>query len=167
MLPAIAFGFQFALTSLCPHSAPFAQDGANWSAPVSLALVIKQSGELWCLADFRRAVEEYQRRSNTNQIVFTALRAIWIFVYVALAVPYQALLSSRFNELWTDLLMTLPLIIPVGILLVIGVALGRRIERTWGVSCRFSGAPPGNHKRIVIASRNCPNCGQRVIQEEG
>jgi len=64
------------------------------------------------------------------------------------------------------MLAVLPMAVPTVLAFMLIIPLARRIERQSGIACPHCAKALANHKAIVIASRNCPCCGKKVIDDE-
>jgi predicted RNA-binding Zn-ribbon protein involved in translation (DUF1610 family) len=118
------------------------------------------------IAEFSRAADAYQRKSLVACFVPLSVALICLLVYAPLRHKFESFLSSRFGGTATDILTTLPMAIPLVLAFASMIPLGRRIERRAGIACPKCGKNLASPKAIVIASRNCPFCGERVIRDE-
>ena len=74
-------------------------------------------------------------------------------------------LTSKFDATQADLLATAPYALIT--LLAFGalIIFARRVDRQFGIACVHCKKPLINFRYIVTATRNCPHCGKRVIEE--
>ena len=91
---------------------------------------------------------------------------ILILAYAPFSRKLEAWLTSKLGATQGDLLATVPFafitILAFGALII----LARRVDRHFGIACVHCKKPLINFRYIVAASRNCPHCGKRVIEEE-
>jgi len=118
------------------------------------------------ISEFSRAARAYQKQSLVACFVPLSLALICILVYAPFQHKFESFLSSRFSGAAVDILTILPMAMPLVLAFASMIPLGRRIDRRAGVACPKCGKNLANHKAIVIASRNCPYCGEKVIQDE-
>ena len=118
------------------------------------------------ISEFSLAAGAYQKRSLIACLVPLSLALICILVYAPLQHKFESFLSLRFGASAVDILTILPMAIPLVLAFASMIPLGRRIERQAGVACAQCGKNLANYKAVVIASRNCPYCGKKVIEDE-
>jgi hypothetical protein len=118
------------------------------------------------ISEFSRAAGTYQRKSLLACFAPFAIALICLLAYVPFQRRLEAYLSSRFGAAAVDVLTVVPMAVPVVLALASLIPLGRRIERRAGIACSHCGKALAGYKAIVIASRNCPHCGKRVIEDE-
>ena len=89
-----------------------------------------------------------------------------ILAYMPLKPRYESFLSARFDALAKDFLLAMPMAVPTILALLLLIPVARWTERKFGLSCPHCQKALAPFKAIVIASRNCPHCGARVIEDE-
>ena len=118
------------------------------------------------IPELNRAARIYHKRTMLCILVPSAICFLCILAYTPFQHRFEAFLSTRFDSFTVDILTTLPMGLPSIITVLCVVWLSGRIERQSGVPCPYCARNLLNHQGIVIASRNCPNCGKRVIEDE-
>ena len=118
------------------------------------------------MSEFSRAAGAYQRKSIFACLAPFLIALICLFAYVPFQHRLEGYLSSRFSATVVDVLTVTPMALPVVLAVASLIPLGRRIERRAGIACSHCGKGLAGYKAIVIASRNCPHCGKRVIEDE-
>lgn len=117
------------------------------------------------ISEFRDAVAAYNRRmvltfSLTLLVLFAFLGTVALF-----REPLLALLARQFGEVASEIIVGLSPAPALAILLG-GIWLGERSAmRNPRLSCPACGKSLAGIRTIVIATRNCGWCGQRVLAE--
>jgi hypothetical protein len=117
------------------------------------------------ISEFNRAAGVYRKRSFIACIAPFAIALVCLITYAPFQQRFESFLSARLDAFAVDVLSVLPMAVPTVLALILIIPLARRIERQLGIPCPHCGKALANHQAIVIASRNCPCCGKRVIQE--
>jgi DNA-directed RNA polymerase subunit RPC12/RpoP len=118
------------------------------------------------ISEFSRAASVYQKRSVVACIAPLSIALLLIIAYAPLQHRLESFLSTRINAFAVDLLAALPMALPTVLAFLFIIPLARRIDRQSGIACPHCAKTLANHKAIVIASRNCPYCGKKVIEDE-
>ena len=118
------------------------------------------------ISEFSRVSTAYQKQSLIACIGPLSIALVCIVAYAPFQRRFESFLSSRFDSTAVDVLTVLPMAMPTVLALAFMIPLARRIERRAGVPCPHCSKALANHRAIVIASRNCPYCGKRVIEDE-
>ena len=118
------------------------------------------------ISEFNRAASSYHKRSAIACVVPLSIGLLCLLAYAPAKQRFEAFLSTRFDAATVDILTVLPMALPTVLAFLLIIPLARRIDRQFGIACTHCGKPLANHKAIVIASRNCPYCGKRVLEEE-
>ena len=89
----------------------------------------------------------------------------FIIAYSPFQRRFEAYLGLQIAGPSTDILKAL--IVAISLMIAIGVMflLARRNDRDMGVACPHCGKPLAQFKAIVIASKNCPYCGKKVLDD--
>ncbi len=115
---------------------------------------------------FNQAASEYNKRSMLACLVPLGILFLLCMAYVPFEQSVEAWLTSRFGATPGELLA----IVPVALLVILGfgamIIFQRRVDRKLGIACVHCSKPLINFRHIVIASRHCPYCGKRVIEEK-
>ena len=125
-----------------------------------------ESGGLISISDFNRAADVYRKRSVIACIAPFAIALVCLLAYAPVNEHFESYLSTRLDAFAVDVLCVLPMAVPTVLAFILLIPLARRIERQSGIPCPHCGKALANYKAIVIASRNCPCCGKRVIEDE-
>jgi len=139
--------------------------GSMGQAKLESDLMSAGSGKLMRIAEFSRAAAVYQKRSLVACIAPLSVALLCLTAYTPLRGRFESYLSSRVDSFAVDVLTVLPMAVPTVLAFLLIVPLTRRIERKSGVVCPHCAKPLANYKAIVVASRNCPYCGKRVIED--
>jgi hypothetical protein len=118
------------------------------------------------IPEFNRAADLYNKRSFIAILGPSAVCLLCVFAYMPFQRGFESFLSTRFGSFTVDVLTTLPMCLPTIIMILWIVWLSRRIERQAGIPCPHCAKSLAGARAIVVASRNCPFCGKRVIDEE-
>jgi DNA-directed RNA polymerase subunit RPC12/RpoP len=79
--------------------------------------------------------------------------------------PFEDYLNTKFSGAISAILALMPVALPVVGALCFVIAASRRLERKLGVNCPHCGKNVAHFKMIVIASKNCPFCGLKVLDD--
>jgi DNA-directed RNA polymerase subunit RPC12/RpoP len=118
------------------------------------------------ISEFSHAASAYQKRTVVVGVVPLLVGLGCLIAYAPFQGRFESFLSSRFDGFWVDMLAVLPMALPTALALLLIIPIARRIERSSGIACPHCTKALAAHKAIVIASRNCPYCGRRVIEDE-
>lgn len=116
------------------------------------------------LAEFKEAARIYPRRSADVcwPIVAGCLCGLlWLPFYERA----KEWLEHRFDPTTGDWIAVMPMMVPMTIGFGLLIPLARRAERKFAVQCQHCGKSLTSFPKIVIASKHCPSCGERVIEE--
>ena len=117
------------------------------------------------LEEFNQAAGRYQKCSTVACLVPLGILFLLCMAYVPFYRTVEASLTSRFGATPGELLA----IVPVALLVILGfggiIVLQRRVDRRFGIMCVHCKKPLVNFRFIITASRNCPYCGKRVIED--
>jgi DNA-directed RNA polymerase subunit RPC12/RpoP len=127
--------------------------------------------ERFCMSkdEFISATKTYQKRSLAYLFVPLLLVGVFMIACAPLRQSLQGHLASYFSETMSDFLTGVVLGLPLILLFVCLIPLSQSLERKFGVACPHCGknlAGTAIYKGIVIATRNCPLCGMKVLDEE-
>jgi hypothetical protein len=106
-----------------------------------------------------------------NKAGFVRLLILMLFAMVCVATyaPYhdrfEACLDSRFGGPTSNILAIVPAALPVTLAFGLLIPLQRRLERKLGAGCPHCGKNLADFRGIVIASKNCPFCGLKVLDD--
>jgi DNA-directed RNA polymerase subunit RPC12/RpoP len=110
---------------------------------------------------------------NKHGVAFVGILLLFVFIslvgYLPFEKPFQRYLASRFSESSSNALATVPLFLPTLLFFAIGTAFGVRRERKFRIQCPHCGKNltcTAIYQGIVIASKNCPYCGLKVLDEK-
>ena len=118
------------------------------------------------VAEFNRAAGAYQKRTMVAVLVLFGTALMCVFGYASFQHRFESFLASRVNGAAAEVLSVLPMAVPTALAFCILIPLTRRIDRQSGLSCPHCLKTLATYKHIVIASRNCPYCGKKVIEDE-
>ncbi len=118
------------------------------------------------LSDFREAARVYHRRSvdPCRPIAVACLIGLLWMLFYQRAKDW---LEARLDPNTADWIAVMPLMVPLTIAFVLLIPLARRHDRIFGIRCPACAGELASVRSIVIASRHCPHCGGRVIDEAG
>jgi len=118
------------------------------------------------ILEFNRAAGVCYKRTIIGIVGPGSIAVLCLMAYMPFQQRFESFLSTRFDSFTADILAFLPKgIISISTVLWV-VWLAGRIERRYGVPCPHCAKALAGNKAIVIASRNCPYCGKRVIDDE-
>ena len=117
------------------------------------------------ISEFSRAVGTHAKQSLIAFASPMLIADICLFIYMPFQQHFESFLSTRFNYIAAGVLATAPKAGPVILGCIAMFLLIRRVERKYGLACEHCGKSLAGYKSIVIASRNCPHCGQRVLED--
>jgi hypothetical protein len=115
--------------------------------------------------EFIKAVSSYTRRATAAFLIPMLLAFACIIAYMPFQHRFEACLGSKFTGQMSDILAMAPMALPLLLALVVFIPLSRRIDLAMGVPCPHCGKPLAQFKAIVIASKNCPYCGRKVLED--
>ena len=115
---------------------------------------------------FIKAANSYNRRAAAIFIIPLLVAIGFIIACGPFQRRFEAWLASRMAGPTPDMLKLLPVAVPF--LLAFGAMypLSRRNTQALGIACPHCGKPLAQFKAIVIASKNCPYCGEKVLDED-
>jgi endogenous inhibitor of DNA gyrase (YacG/DUF329 family) len=115
--------------------------------------------------EFIAAANNYTRKTVFCLIpIFLTL--IWVIIYSAFKQRFEGYLNARFTHPTSDIVATAPMALPVLLSIVALLPISRGLDRAFGVPCPRCGKPLAQFKAIVIASKSCPHCGAKVLDDE-
>jgi predicted RNA-binding Zn-ribbon protein involved in translation (DUF1610 family) len=117
------------------------------------------------LEEFKQSSVRYTKRSLIACLTPLGILLILILVYAPFSRNVEAWLTSRFGATQGDLLATVPFALVTILAFGALIILARRVDRQFGIACVHCQKPLLHYRHIVTASRNCPHCGKRVIEE--
>ena len=115
------------------------------------------------LAEFIVRVDHYERRTKGGFVTFFVTVLPLIFATALLAPRAERHFASIVGEVWAPILVVAPIATVVILSASVGLIGLRRLERRFGVGCPRCGTDLFASRRLVIATRNCPYCGARII----
>lgn len=111
------------------------------------------------------AADRYNKRGFVVLLIWFSITFGCVAAYTPFQHRLEAYLGSRFTGPTSDILAVMPFVLPVTIGFGLLIPLGRQIERKLGVACPHCGKTLSNFRAIVVASKNCPHCGMKVLEE--
>jgi DNA-directed RNA polymerase subunit RPC12/RpoP len=115
--------------------------------------------------DFIKAANRYNRRA-------AAIFAIPLVVALVVAIAYapcqrqiDAYLVTKIRGKPPEILRLLPWSLPCLVAVAGVILLTRRNDNDMGVACPRCAKPMAHFKAVVIASKSCPYCGTKVLDE--
>jgi len=120
------------------------------------------------LQEFKEAARRHLKHSAVCFIPIL-VGLVCLLAYMPFRERIELWLPANLSPSLKDVLVVLPMAVPVIIPLLLLIPLTKRTDRKFGIMCpacrKDIAAPLFVH--IVVASRNCPHCGARVIDTEG
>lgn len=117
------------------------------------------------IPEFSRSADIYLKRSTIACMGPLLVALVIICAYAPFQKRFEAFLSTRFESFAVDVLVVVPMALPMILAIASMIPMSNWIERKSGIACRNCGKALANHKAIVIASKSCPYCGRRVLEE--
>jgi hypothetical protein len=115
--------------------------------------------------EFIKAAASHNRRAVAVFLIPLLLAFAFIIAYGPFQRRYEAFLASRIAGPTPKLLKVLPIAVPLLIAIGAMIPLTRKNDRDLGVPCPHCRKPLAQLKSIVIASKNCPYCGAKVLED--
>jgi DNA-directed RNA polymerase subunit RPC12/RpoP len=118
--------------------------------------------------EFIVATTNYNKHGSLFALILLLFTFVGIIGYIPLQKPFQRYLASKFSENTADSLATVPVFLPILLFIVLAIVLNLRKQK-FGIACPHCGknlAGTSILQGIVIASRNCPYCGMKVLDEK-
>lgn len=116
------------------------------------------------LAEFQERAERYHKRQLVTLVPMIGtlvLCSVW-----AAAAPR---FDPWFRRVFPELVVPFARVVPMAVLVILGIGsiipLTRRLEAREGVACPHCGKAVADFRGIVIASKCCPFCGRKVIDD--
>lgn len=117
------------------------------------------------LSEFRRKADTYHRRTALSFILPLCAALLWLLVYAPCRPCVESILRVRLAPHLIEAVLAALILCPVLLAFVVMIPLIRHTNRRFGLPCPHCQKHLADHSRIVIASRNCPCCGQRVLDD--
>jgi len=119
------------------------------------------------LSEFIIAAQEHQKRRDRFVLIVLASFMTALCALAWAARWYGAFLRAKFGAgAVTGLLGPLPLlVVAVGLIFWMRKWV-QQLNRAYGLVCPACGKDLAMAHHVVIASKCCPHCGQRVIEED-
>ena len=117
------------------------------------------------LEEFNQSAIRYTKRSLTACLTPLGILLILILAYAPFSRNVETWLTSKYGATQGELLATVPFALVTILAFGALIILARRVDRQIGIACIHCQKPLLNYRHIVTASRNCPHCGKRVIEE--
>jgi hypothetical protein len=114
---------------------------------------------------FIKLAEHYNKRALAALMIPFLLAFACIVAYWPFQHRFEEYLGAKFAAPTSDILALAPSVTPFIVAFIALIPLSRRIERKLGVSCSHCGKALACFKAIVVASKNCPHCGVRVLDD--
>lgn len=118
------------------------------------------------LIEFKTRAAVYQKWSAYACLAPLRMALLCLLFYAPFQAQFRAYLSEGASHSAADVISVLPMALPVACALLALIPLSRRVDKAFGIPCPHCGEQMQNHKTIVIASHNCPNCGKQVLEAE-
>lgn len=116
--------------------------------------------------EFIKAADRFHRWSVLACLLPLGGAVLCGLPFAALQDHIESAGASAFGEPAGEILRVLPIVAVVVLGVGSMVPFHRWIDRRFGVPCPHCGRPVAGHKSIVVASRNCPHCGSRILDSE-
>jgi DNA-directed RNA polymerase subunit RPC12/RpoP len=119
--------------------------------------------------EFITATKDYNKHGSALLAILLLFVFVSLIAYAPVRPQFQRYLASKFSDGISNGLATVPILAPLILFFCFGVALNQRREKKFGVACPRCGKNLAGTlilRRIVIASRNCPYCGMKVLDEK-
>jgi DNA-directed RNA polymerase subunit RPC12/RpoP len=114
---------------------------------------------------FIEAAAHYNTRALIPCVIPLLLGVACEAVYSPFYHRFEAYLDLRFAGTTSAILAVMPVALPATVALCLIIPLSRRMEQKLGVPCPHCGKALACYKGIVIASKNCPHCGMKVLDD--
>jgi hypothetical protein len=115
--------------------------------------------------EFILAAKSYNKRTT----VLLLFPLLMLMVVTAAYAPYINRLEDYFDTKFTwvvsPFLSIAPIALPAVAALLIVIPILRRIQKSFRICCPHCRKNVAEIKGIVIATKNCPFCGMRVLDE--
>lgn len=118
------------------------------------------------ISEFSQAARAYQQRATVACMGPLIIAGIVLVAYAAVQYSFRTYLATRYDEVAVEVIAAIPMVCPVALGFFAMIPLMRRVERRYGVACPHCAKSLVVHPSVVIASRNCPFCGKRVLEED-
>ena len=115
--------------------------------------------------EFNQCAVRYTKRSLIACLTPLGILLVLVSAYAPFSRKFEAWLASKFGATQADLLATAPYALVTILAFGALIVFARRVDRQFGIACAHCKKPLINFRHVVIASRNCPYCGKRVIEE--
>ena len=115
--------------------------------------------------EFIKAANRFNRRATAIFIIPLLVALAFIIAYGPFQRRFEAYLASKIPGPTPGILQALPVAVPLVIAMGAIIMLTRRNDRDLGVPCPHCRKPLAQLKAIVIASKNCPYCGKKVLDD--
>ena len=109
---------------------------------------------------------------NKHEVAFVGILLLFVFVsfigYLTFEEPFQRYRASRFSGNTSNALTAVPLFLSMFLVFVFATISRVKRERKLRILCPHCTknlAGTAMYQGIVIASRNCPYCGMKVLEE--
>lgn len=114
---------------------------------------------------FIAAADHYTKRALAAFMIPFALAFACMLLYWPFQQRFEAYLGAKFAAPMSDILGMLPTVVPFVIAFLLLIPSSRRVEQKLGVACSHCGKNLAASRMIVIASKNCPHCGMKVLDD--
>jgi DNA-directed RNA polymerase subunit RPC12/RpoP len=115
--------------------------------------------------EFIRAANRFNRRATAIFIIPLLVALAFIVAYGPFQRRFEACLAAKVHGPIPGILQALPVGVPLAVAIGAIIMLTRRNDRDMGIACPHCGQPLAQLKAIVIASKNCPYCGKKVLDD--
>jgi hypothetical protein len=116
------------------------------------------------ISEFSRAVRAYQMRRGISTVGPILIGVAGMLVLAPFRDQLKTFLSGGLGSAGGEVGAALLFAMPILLAFVFVIPLMLRIERRWGVHCPHCEKQLAECCGTVIASRNCPFCGKRVLE---
>jgi hypothetical protein len=118
-----------------------------------------------CKDEFIVAATNYHKAGFVRLLILMLLAIVCVTTYAPFRDRFEAHLDSRFGGPTSDILAIVPAALPITVAFGCMIPLQRRLERKPGVRCPHCSKNLADFRAIVIASKNCPLCGLKVLED--
>jgi phosphotransferase system glucose/maltose/N-acetylglucosamine-specific IIC component len=115
--------------------------------------------------DFIVAAITYHKAGFVRLLILMLLSIVCVATYAPYHDRFEAYLDSRFGGPISIILAIVPAALPIALAFGLLIPLQRRLERKLGAACPHCGKNLADFRGIVIASKNCPFCGLKVLED--
>lgn len=115
--------------------------------------------------EFIQAAKRYNRRALVVFSIPSLVAILLAIFYKPFENWFGNFLGRRISGPVPEILKLLPIVAVIAAAIGAIIPLTRRNDREMGVACPRCGKPLATFKAIVVASKNCPFCGAKVLDD--